>query len=132
MGERERQLGFRDLEIQEQMIRCCTLAADLDRRLKDVAYSIDRKDLAMVNDISYSYLSEMLNTNGDQKPFKTPMIPSLLLLAPDLFAQEVLGPLCDLAGYEMPEKKRLLTPEEELKKLKRRIREHGLEPLFKD
>ncbi len=131
MAEDGNQMAFRDLEIQELMTRAKTLAGELDRRLKEVAYGIDRKDLAAVNDLSYSYISEILNTNGDQKQIRTSMIPSLALLAPDRFV-EALGFLCEIAGYNPPKKKNPLTSEQELTRVKRRIRERGLEPLFED
>ncbi|MDF1536085.1 MAG: hypothetical protein P1S46_06215 [bacterium] len=125
-------MAFRDLEIQERATRNKVLAAELDRRFKGVAHSIDRQDLASILDVSYSYLSEILNTNGEQKRFKTHHIPALVLENPDLFMSEVVGFLCEAAGYNPPEKKRTLTPEEELARLMKKIRERGLEPLFTD
>ncbi len=128
------QMNIRDIEIQEKQGRIKAMAAELDRRLKAVALAIDRQVFAVLNDRSYSYISEILNTNNEngQKPFQTKFIPSLILENPEKFKIEIIDFLCDLAGYESPEKKRKMTSDEELRMLKRKIYEHGLEPVFRE
>jgi len=132
MAGNDNQMAFRDMEIKEKATRTKALAAELDRRFKGVAHSLDRQDLASILDVSYSYLSEILNTNGEQKPFKCHHIPALILENPDLFINEVIGFLCEIAGYYPPLKRKALTPEEELEKITKRIHQHGLESLFAD
>lgn len=128
------QLSLRDVEIQEKHGRARALAAELDRRFKAVALGIDRDEFAAINDRSYSYMSEILNTNNEdgQKPFQAKFIPSLIIESPDAFKEQVIDFLCELAGYKPPEKKSPLSAEEELALYKRKIRERGLEVLFKD
>lgn len=128
------QMTFDDVEVSRKQAEAKSLASELDRRLKAVALSIDRHKLAAINDKSYSYISEILNTNNEegQKPFQTKFIPSLIIENPDKFKSEVIDYLCELAGYASPEKKREMTPEEELALLKKKIKEHGLEPIFKE
>ena len=128
------QMSFKDIEIQEKQAKVKAMAAELDKRLKAVAYSIERHLFATLNDKSYSYINEILNTNNEesQKPFQVKFIPSLIIEQPNKFKEEVIDFLCEMAGYESPEKKRDLTPEEELTLLKNKIKEHGLEPLFKE
>lgn len=125
------QLTFKDVEIGEKQARVRALAAELDRRLKTVALSLDRQNFAAINDKSYSYISEILNTNcEDSKPFQVKFIPAEIIEAPDVFKREVIDFLCELCGYSSPEKKKDLTPEQELAEIKQRIKAHGLETLF--
>ena len=126
-----------DLEevvIQQKQVRIRVLAGELERRLKTVAHSIPRETFALVNDKSYSYVSEILNTNSEetQKPYQVKLIPSLITENPERFAEEVINWLCDLCGREHPQKKRELTPVEELALLKQKIKDHKLERLFED
>ena len=132
MSGNDNQMVFRDLELQERATRNKVLAAELDRRFKSVGHSVDRQDLAAILDVSYSYLSEILNTNGEQKRFKSHHIPALVLENPDLFMVEVVGFLCEVAGYKPPEKKRTLPAEEERDNLLKKIRQHGLERIFEE
>lgn len=126
------QITFEDIELQAKQARLKAAGHELDRRCKAVALSLNRSELAAVNDLSYSYISEMLNTNNEQKqkPWQMSLIPSLAVENPERFAEEVLFFLCDLCGREYPEKKRDLTVEEELTAYKRIIKDRGLEPLF--
>lgn len=126
------QLTFKDVEISEKQARVKALAAELDRRLKAVALSLDRQNFAAINDRSYSYISEILNTNCEDsaKPFQVKFIPAEIIEAPEAFKRDVLDFLCDLCGYEHPEKKRDMTPEEELRQLKDQIKQHKLEKVF--
>lgn len=128
-----KQIGFSDIEIQEKQARIRTVAAELDRRLKAVALTIDRQRLATLNDKSYSYISEILNTNNEdgQKPFQVKYIPSLLVEKPEEFKTLIVDFFCELTDHFPPEKKTPLTPEEELRAYKKIIKEHGLEPIFK-
>ena len=125
------QMTLEDVEIQERASRVSTLWADLDKRCKEVAYTIPRHRLAAILGLSYQYISEFLNTNGDQKPFKMNMLVAIAIEQPDKFIQ-VLELLCDLAGYDPPLKKRTLTADEELERVARVIRQHGLELVFRE
>jgi len=121
-----------DLFIAQKQAMVKELASELDRKCKEVAYSIKSAELAIVNDVSYQYIREILNTNGDQKPFQLKLVPSLIILNPEKFVETVLYYLCDLCGYEHPEKKRKLTPEEENKIIKQKFKEHGLTSLLRE
>ncbi len=127
------QLTFRDVEIGEKQARVKALHAELDRRLKFVGNAIDRHTFAAINDKSYSYMGGVLNTNNEEaaKPFQISFIPAEIIESPELFMKEVVNFLTDLCGYEpSPGKKSKLTPEQELKALKDKIKNHGLEKLF--
>ena len=124
------QMAFEDIEIQQKQAKVRELASELDRRLKEVAHGIERKHLATLNDKSYSYISEILNTNGDQKPFQVSLIPSLIIENPDAFKRVIIDFLCELIGHKAPEKKKELCPEEELAIIKQKIEEHGLAKIF--
>lgn len=128
------QMDFRDIELQEKQARAQAMAAELDRRLKAVALTMDRQTFATLNDKSYSYISEILNTNSEagQKPFQIKFMPSLFIEKPEVFKEIVIDWLCDLIDHNHPEKKKRLTPEEELALYKKLIRDKGLDPLFKD
>jgi len=125
---------FEEVIIQQKQVRIKVLACELEKRLKAVALSIPREAFALVNDKSYSYVSEILNTNSEegQKPYQVKLIPSLTTENPDKFTEEVINWLCDLCGREHPEKRKEMTPEEELRLLKRKIREHKLESIFEE
>ena len=129
-----KQLTLKDVEISEKKARAESLAADLDRRLKVAALAADRGTIAAINDKTYSYMSDILNTNNEnnQRPFQVKFIPSLIIENPKVFKEEVIDFLCDLCGYETPEKKKHLSDEEKIIKLERRIKQHGLEKLFDD
>ena len=126
------QMTFKDIEIQQKQAKIRELAAELDRRLKAVAVGIERKHLATLNDKAYSYISEILNSNNEaqQKPFQLSLVPSLILENPEAFKTEIIDFFCELCGHESPEKKRILTPVDELAALRRKIKEHGLEKVF--
>ena len=124
------QLGFRDMELARQAATAKAAGDDLEMRLKIVGRAIDRKDFCQVADLSPSYASEILNGSPDGKRFHVGLIPVLAALIPDLFIQEVIAPLCELAGYSQPIKKRALTAEEELDRVLRIVRDHGLQPVF--
>ena len=128
------QIAFDDIILSEKLARSQALAQELDRRCKSVAYSIGRAKTATILDITISYANELLNSNNEtgQKHWQQKFNPALALESPDIFKREVIDFLCDICGYEHPEKKRTMTPEEELKAVKKIIKAHGLEPLFKE
>jgi hypothetical protein len=132
MDRKGAQGEFDDILIEQRQLRTKLLAGELDKRLKGVALGIDRHRLALINDKSYSYISEILNTNSEetQKPFQVKLIPSLIIEAPDRLMTEVVGWICDLAGYAAPEKKRVMSTEEELMIIKKKIALHGLQAIF--
>ncbi|HDZ62535.1 MAG TPA: hypothetical protein ENH40_05260 [Nitrospirae bacterium] len=129
-----KQMSLKDIDIPEKRARAEELAAELDRRLKAVALQSDRNTIAAINDKSYSYFSDILNTNNEraQRPFQVKFIPSLLIENPEKFKEEVIDFLCEICGYEPPEKKRKLEAEEKLNLIERRIENHGLEKIFED
>ena len=126
------QLTFKDVEIGEKQARAKILAIEIERKLKSVALTLDRQTFSAINDKSYSYMSEILNTNNEDgsKPFQVKFIPSIIIESPDTFMKEVGFFICDLCGYEKPDKKKNMTPEEELAAIKRKIHDHGIEKLF--
>lgn len=123
---------FEEIEIAEKVAKAKALGCERERRLKGVALSIDRKTLATILDVSYSYLSDVLNTNNEagQKPIPHKWHGAIMLLAPEKYMQEVATFDEDVCGYDHPDKKRDLTPEEELKAIKEKIKKHGLESIF--
>jgi len=127
------QMTFRDVEIGEKQARVKVLATYIQRRLKAAALSIDRHTFAAINDKSYSYISDIVNTNNEDgsKPFPVNFIPAEIIEAPDVFMKEVWNPIAELCGHQpSPGKKSPLSAEEELKELKAKIRAHGLEKVF--
>lgn len=108
---------IRDVLVAQEQARVEALQAELDRRCKSVAGSIDSEDLATLNNVTYQAVRKMLNTNGDQSCFGLKYVPSIAIRAPERFAEEVLFFLCDLCGREHPDKKRDLTPVERLEQL---------------
>jgi|GEM_PF-6093124 len=121
-----------DIFVQQQVVENKALAEQFDRHCKEVAESIDSKDLAAANDVTYAYIRKMLNTNSAQSPMQMDIIPSLARMNPDKFAETVLRFLCDLCGREVPEKKRSMTPEEELKIIRLKMKSSGLTALLKE
>ena len=135
MGQNHKSQGHLDeILIQQKQAKIAVLVSELERRLKAVALGISRETFAALNDRSYSYVSQILNTNSEdaQRPFQVSLIPSLVEECPDRFVEEVINWFCDLCGFEHPARKKSLTPEEELEIYKRKIKEHRLEPLFDD
>lgn len=124
------QLSLSDVELQEKQARIRALAAELDALYKGVAAGIGRRQFAALTDKSYTYINEILNTNGDGKPFQPEMIAALLVEAPDEFFMTVVNFMCESAAREYPRKKRLMTAEEENRLLWNKIRMHQMERLF--
>lgn len=129
-----KQLTLSDIEIQEKQARIKVIAAELDKLYKGVALSMDRPHFATLIDKSYTYVNDILNTNNEegQKPFQAYMIAALIVETPKLFTEMVLSYINNLCNLKAPEKRSELTPEEELKFIKNKIKAHGLEPLFKE
>jgi hypothetical protein len=113
---------FTEVEVAENK----AYAAELDRLCKECAASVDSKELAAANDVTYAYIREMLNTNGAQKPWQMAFIPSLAKKNPEKFATTVLKFLADLCGHETSKKKDL-SPEERLVLLGHRLKEMHLD-----
>lgn len=123
----------RDMELAENQAKIKYLNDYSQRVWKEVART-NRKEFAALNDISISYAGEILNTNdeGNSKPVQEKMIPSLMIVNPNLFKTLYLDFSLDFLGYDPARTKRKLLPEEELARIKRRIKEHKLTPLFED
>lgn len=58
-------------------------------------------------------------------------LENILVVLDETIPEHFINYLCDRYGFIRPQKKKELTPEEELKALKERIKENRLEPLFK-
>lgn len=125
-----------DIFLEQKVLRNAILAGgEYDRRCRNVAYTIPRERLATLCGVSYSYLGDVLNTNVEperQKPWQHKWDVVLAQENPHVYAEEVLDWLCELAGRERTEPKRVLTPEERLMLVFERIKEHRLDPLFAD
>jgi hypothetical protein len=121
------QMSFDDMELKSVQAQMEVIAAELDRRKKEIAYCIGRKRFGLLIDKAPSYVNEILNTNGLQKKFQPEMEPALILENPDKFKEIIIDYLCDLCGYQHPEKKAKLPPEQELKQLKRELKARGLD-----
>jgi hypothetical protein len=119
-----------EMELEEKQKRIEYLAGELDRRFKDITYSIGRSQFANLMNMSYSYISEILNTSGIQKPFQAGMIPALIVERPEKFMEVIVNFVCDLTRYEHPEKKPELPPKQELDVLKNKLKSKGLDALF--
>ncbi len=126
------QATFEDLKIQEEHGRIKAITAELDRLYKNVAYCIGRKRFGELIDKAGSYVNELLNSNNEegQKPFQPYMIAALIVGCPSKFMEIVVFPICDLCGYDRPEKKRKRSAEEELKELRKTIKAKGLDSVF--
>ncbi len=124
------QMGFPEIVIQAGAARTKALAAELDHDAKEAARGCDRQLLASYLDLSYSYLSEVLNTNGEGKPFKLGMLAGLAELDPKALVEKFITPLLDHCGYEPPVPRAMLTTEQELQRIKERIRAHKLESVL--
>lgn len=122
-----------DMELAENQAKIKSLNEYSQRVWKEIART-DRKEFAALNDISLSYAGEILNTNneGNSKPFQEKMIPSLMIVNPNLFKTLYLDFALDVLGYDPARTKRKLLPAEELSRIKKRIAEHKLTPLFQD
>jgi hypothetical protein len=125
---------FEDIELQEKITRARVTGCERERRLKGVALTIDRKTLSAYLDVSYSYVSEVLNTNNEagQKPMPTKWHGAIMLLAPERYMSEVAAFDEDVCGYEHPPKKRQLTVKELFEKVVERIDQCHIEKLFED
>ncbi len=124
------QTSFEDMELEQLQKQVEFIAGELDRRKKDLAYCIGRKELAASSGLSYSYISEILNTSGNQKPFPDSLEPVLILKTRDKYKERIIDFLCDLTSYEHPEKKAKKPPEQELKELKKALKAKGMDVLF--
>lgn len=108
------------------------IAQELDRRCKSVALAIGRGETAILLDRSITYINEMCNCNNEQgqKPWQLKYVPALIVGNRDLFIREVLNYLLELCACQPAENKKIMTPDQELADLKRKIKEHGLERIF--
>lgn len=129
-GNMETQLSFEDMELKTIQAQVEVMAAELDRRRKDVAYCVGRKRFGLIIDKAPSYVNEILNTNGLQKKFQPEMEPALIAENPDKYVELVVNYLCDLCGYQHPEKKAKKPPEQELRELKKALKQKGMDVLF--
>ncbi len=126
------QLTLKEVEIAELQTRVKTVTEAFERTCREIARATNRHDLSAAVDKSYSYVSDILNTNQDGKPFTLYLLIATCLLNKDLFRDSILKFLNELADCYPPKKIRPMTAEDELRLLKRKIKEHGLEPIFEN
>ena len=133
------QITIEHIEIEEKQAKVKVLCSELEKRFKAVALGIDRNKFAAINNKSYSYVSEILNTNtpedlGDdekrRKQFPQSFVAASIIENPEKFMEEVVNFLCDFLGYDYPKKKSPFTAEEELEYIKEIIRERKLQTIF--
>lgn len=127
------QITLNDVEMSQKQAKVRALAQELDRRLKYVANSIERKHFAAICDKTYGYMGNVLNTNNPEaaKPFQVDFIPAEIIESPDLFMKEIWNPVAEWCSYKPSAgKQSKLTPEQELEAIKNKIHEHGLEKIF--
>ncbi len=120
---------FEEIEMMEKVARAKALGCERERLLKGVAASIDRKLLAAYLNVSYSYLSEIINGNNEagQKPIPHKFVGAIMMLAPDRYMAEVASFDEDVCGYEHPPKKRDLTPNERLENISQVLKKMGMD-----
>lgn len=124
------QSSFADMEVEQLQKKVEFIAGELDRRLKEIAYCVGRKELSACTGLSYSYISEILNTSGAQKPFQLSMVPALIIRKPDKFKELLIDFFCDLTDHEHPDKKAKKPPEQELRELKKALKDKGMDVMF--
>ena len=134
------QLTIEHIEIEEKQAKIKVLTAELEKRFKAVALGIERNKFAAINNKSYSYVSEILNTNTPEelsddpdkrrKQFPQSFVAASIIENPEKFMEEIINFLCDLLSYEYPKKKSALTAKEELEYIKEIIKDKKLQPIF--
>jgi len=122
-------LTIKDIEIAELQARVKAHSEEFEHICRIAARSVNRHDLSAAVDKAYSYVSDILNIN-DGKNFPLYLLTAICLMNPEIAREMILGFLAKITNSETPQKKKLLTPEEELSIIKRKIREHGLDPIF--
>lgn len=123
------QMTIKDIEIAELQARVKAFSEEFEQICRISARSVNRHDLSSTVDKAYSYVSDILNVN-DGKNFPLYLLVAVCIMNPDVAREMILGFLSEITGSEVPRKKRMLTAEEELRIIKRKIKEHGLEPIF--
>lgn len=125
---------FDDIMVEERALRYKRLSFDYEQKCKEVAGTIKRDRLAALCNVTYSYMSDVLNSNDPehQKQWQHKWDIVLAQERPDEYRTIVLSFLAELSNSEKPEKKRKMTPEEQLLLLKRVIYDKGLDSIFKD
>lgn len=120
---------FEEVEIAQKVVKARALGCEREKRLKGVAAAIDRKMLAATLELSYTYVSDVLNSNNEagQKPIPHKWHGAIQMLAPDLYMKEVASFDEDVCGYQHPEKKRPLTPEEENRMFRQGLKDMKLD-----
>lgn len=124
------QTTIREVEISQLQAQVKIMTEEFERICKEAGRSVNRNDLAASVDKSYSYISDILNTNQDGKPFTLYLLIATCLLNKNIFRDAILGFLNEIGECYPPKKIRPLTAEEELREIKQKIKEHGLEPIF--
>jgi hypothetical protein len=102
---------------------------DLLAIVEQGVHRIGLKEFGFLIQKEASQLRDAFNHNG--KYFSVTWLVTFIRNDPQ-GATEFINYCCELAGKNIPEDRREMTVEEELEFYKRRIREHGLQPLFKN
>lgn len=98
-------------------------ALDWARRLVD---SVGAKTVAFELDVSASWLADALNerAHGDgKKGIKGEHLMQLAMMAPHGMRHEFVSIICPALGFEVPEVRKVRTPEERLAELERLVAE---------
>jgi hypothetical protein len=114
---------FDELLVQEKEVKTQWIANERQGLCREVASAIDSKELAAICGCSYQYIRAMLNGNGERKPWNHEFDGALMILRPDLYAEKVLAFDAEMTGRDDPQKKRALTPQEELDQLRQVLRD---------
>jgi len=128
----DNQLSFEDMELEKFQKHSEFVYGELDKRKKEIAYCIGRKELVTLSGLAYPTIAEILNTSGGQRPWPPALDPILILKKPDKYTEVITNFICDLTDRVHPEKKATKPPEQELKDLKKAIKAKGLDVLFQD
>lgn len=119
--------------MQPELFSALETEQDLGKKLLEIVekavYRVGLKEFAFIIQKESSQLRDAFSGNG--KYFSITWLASVIRRDPQ-GAAEFINALCDIAQKEYPQDKPELTPEEELKILKQKIKEHGLEPLFRN
>ena len=89
--------------------------------IKEIVSSVGLKQLAYDLDVSPSLLGDAL-AERDRKGVRAEWLPTLLARASDMQAEALLTALAGPRGFDV-ERREVLTAEEELRRLKRAIRD---------
>lgn len=124
------QLNFDDAEKAKLQAEIKSIYEEFDIICKSASREIDRTLFSAIVNKSYSTVSDILNSNEKGGSYPVIYLIATAILIPDRFRETILEFLAYISNSQPPEKKKALMPEEELKILKQRIRDHKLESIL--